>query len=254
VFDQEVLMLQDCTEEPGLPHETVTVKLVNADPNSDFEADVCLYNFSGQKIVCHTMSIGAGDAPEHVFVVDGPDNTPVWMAQSFICEGFGTVRFMEQDCICNCSVEPTECFSWHCSNEEYLPFYDVCPGPPFQGTPKGKNYGKVRITNPCDVPVHIRYWWGYQQNGQMRSTSSAYTVPAHGAIRLCFAALQTVSGDGITEFSAYQWPDCPGVFDPPPGGGGCTVIMEKVRDACCDANGQNCVERIQPVDTTPCVP
>jgi len=253
VFDQEVLMTKDCAEEPGLPHETVTVKLVSADPNTDFVVNVCLYDFSGQKIVCHDPMIMKGDFPEYLFVIDAPDNVAVWMAQSYICEGFGTVRFLEQNCICNCSQEPQPCSSPHCLNEDYVEFNAPCPGPPYQGTPTGKHYGKVRITNPCPAPVRVRYQWQYTQGGVMRSVSSAVYVPASDSVRLCFANLNTVAGDGINNFIAYQYPDCPGTYDPPPGGGGCVVLMNLVRDACCNVNGQNCVERV-PVDPLPCVP
>jgi len=205
-------------------------------------------------IVCHQAIVEAGGFPEEVFVIDAPNNTPVWMAQSFICYGVGTMQFLEQNCICNCAQEPEPCFSGSCRSEIIRDFASPCVGPLYQGTLIGKHYGKVRVSNPCAMPQRIRYWWQYVESGVMRTTTSAVLVPANSTIRLCFSVIERLAGDGIRHFKAYQLYDCPGIMDPPPGGGGCVLSIQVVGDRCCDAHGQNCIERASMPDPLPCIP
>jgi hypothetical protein len=255
-------MTKDCSEEPGLPHETVTVRVTNADPSTVFDVNICLYDFSGAVIVCHKVTrnrppgffnpLDPGDEefPEGIFVIDAPDLVRVWRAQTFVCAGIGTVQFLEQNCICNCINEPEPCDSPDCFvSMPVRHFNEPCPGPPFQETSIGKHYGKVKITNPNPTKRTVRYWYQYVQAGQMRMHTSGVSVPANGTVRICFTVLMVETGDGIRTFDAYEWPDCPGI-----GSGTNDVMYEIVRDACCDANGQNCVERYVPPDYLPCVP
>jgi hypothetical protein len=225
-------------------------------------------------VACHNRSLIAGGDPEEVVLVDGPNdpltppgNERIWKAQAFICEGNGTVRFLEQRCICDCSSEPSACDSAPCLNENFVPFSDdynldgdpdFCPPPTghVDGVLFGKQHAKVMLTNPCPTPRNIRYWWKYRSDGVQRLVTSGVTVPGSSSIRLCFTALLYRDGDHIWEFAAFQWPDCPGQFDSVPGGCVEPIIIEAVRDACCPIGGP-CVERIPnppPGGTLPCVP